>query len=448
MKLLKRIYYSLFFGRIFYQVLAAVIFIFVLSYWVPFLFFISQLILIVLFFTALADYILLFSIRVPVTVKRVLPDRLSNGDENNLYWTIENNYWFNIFFFMIDEFPEPWQIRDFRVRGKLNPGAPENFSFILKPTQRGEYFFGDLRIFIQSPFRIIVRRKSIPAKTSVKVFPGFLLLKHLEFNANIVEGGHKASKQIRKTGQSQEFEQIREYVNGDDIRSINWKATGRMGGRLMMNSYADEKSQQIYCIIDKGRAMKMAFNSISLMDYSINAALMMSAVAISRQDKAGIISFGDKTGDFLPASYRSIQMNGIVNTLYNIKTRFLESDFAFLHNLIRTRLTQRSLLILFTNFESLSAMNRQLSYLRSISKRHLLLVVLFENTSLHFLASGEATNIEGLYEKVIAEKFIMEKKLIVKELQRHGILAMLTNPGDLTIHVINKYLEVKARREI
>jgi uncharacterized protein (DUF58 family) len=174
----------------------------------------------------------------------------------------------------------------------------------------------------------------------------------------------------------------------------------------------------------------------------------MSAVAITRQDRAGLISFGDKAGDFLPANHRATQMAGIVNALYNLSTRFLESDFAFLHKLIKTRITQRSLLILFTNFESLTALGRQLPYLRNISQKHLLLVVFFENTSLQALASGEAANIERLYEKVIAEKYILEKKLIVKELQRYGIAALLTAPEKLSVDVVNKYLQIKARREI
>ena len=120
---------------------------------------------------------------------------------------------------------------------------------------------------------------------------------------------------MRKTGHSLEFEQIREYVSGDDIRSINWKATGRTGGQLMINNYTDEKSQQVYCILDKGRAMKMAFEGLSLLDHAVNATLAMSSVAISRQDRAGFISFGDRDGDFLPASHRATQMAGIVNAV-------------------------------------------------------------------------------------------------------------------------------------
>ena len=78
---------------------------------------------------------------------------------------------------------------------------------------------------------------------------------------------------------------------GDDIRSINWKATGRRGGQLMINKYADEKSQQVYCIIDNGRVMKMPFEGMTLLDYAINATLILSRVALIKQDKAGLVMF-------------------------------------------------------------------------------------------------------------------------------------------------------------
>jgi uncharacterized protein (DUF58 family) len=446
--MIKLLFSSVFFGKRFYRFMAVIIFLFVVSYGISFFFNIAVLALALFLLAAFLDYLLLFAKQNPVAVQRILPDKLSNGDENTIQWQIKNNYPFRARLQLLDEFPEPWQIRDFGIRTRLEPDEKTSLGYIVRPKERGEFFFGDLHLFIKTPLQLIIRRKTFSAKESIRVFPGFLLLRQFEFMAHITDPGNTGYKQVRKTGHSLEFEQIREYVSGDDIRGINWKATGRTGGQLMINVYTDEKSQQVYCIIDKGRVMKMAFGGLSLLDYAVNATLAMCSVAISRQDRAGFISFGDKAGDFLPANHRSTQMAGIVQALYNLNTRFLESDFAFLHKLIKTNITQRSLLILFTNFESLTALGRQLPYLRNIAKKHLLLVVFFENTSLEALATGEAGNIERLYEKVIAEKFILEKKLIVKELQRYGIAALLTAPENLSVDVVNKYLQIKARREI
>jgi uncharacterized protein (DUF58 family) len=445
---LKSLYRSLFFGKWFYRISAVLVFLFVLSYGIPALFPIAFFGMFVFVLLLVLDFGILFVKRNPATLNRILPERLSNGDENLLQWQVENHYAFRVRFELIDEFPEPWQVRNFKRKFSLDPGEREKLDYSFRPWERGEFFFGDLQLFMKSPLQLLHRRKSFPAKEAAHVYPGFLRMRQLEFKAHITDPGNTGYKQVRKTGHSLEFEQIREFVSGDDIRSINWKATGRTGGQLMINNYTDEKSQQVYCIIDKGRTMKMAFEGISLLDYAVNATLSMSSIAITRQDKAGLISFGDKTGDFLGASHRATQMTGIVNALYNLQTRFLESDFAFLHKLVKTRINQRSLLILFTNFESLAALARQLPYLRNISRKHLLLVVFFENTSLEHLASGVANDVERLYEKVIAEKFILEKKLIVKELERYGINALLTAPEKLTVDTVNRYLQIKARREI
>jgi uncharacterized protein (DUF58 family) len=448
MGILKQWYLSIFLGRRFYRFMAAVVLLFLISYGLAIIFNIAILVLILLLMTTVLDYVVLFSKQNPVSAARIFPERLSNGEENTICWIVQNDYPFPAMLLLIDEFPENWQIRDFERKAKLEPGEKTKLSFVFKPKERGEFSFGQLHLYIKTPLQLVVRRKTFSIPEIIRVYPGFQMLRQFEFMAHITDPGNIGYKQVRKTGHSLEFEQIREFVTGDDIRSINWKATGRTGGQLMINNYTDEKSQQVYCILDKGRAMKMAFEGLSLLDYAVNATLAMSAVAITRQDRAGFISFGDKDGDFLPASHRANQMAGIVNVLYNVQTKFLESDFVFLHKLVKTRITQRSLLILFTNFESLTALSRQLPYLRNISQKHLLLVVFFENPSLQILASGPIGNVERLYQKVIAEKFILEKKLIVKELQRYGIAALLTAPEKLSVDVVNKYLQIKARREI
>jgi len=282
----------------------------------------------------------------------------------------------------------------------------------------------------------------------VKSMPSYLMLRNFELLAyrnNLAEAGNR---KIRKIGHSLEFEQIREYVTGDDIRSLNWKATARKGGQLMVNSYTDERSQQIYCIIDKGRVMKMPFEGMTLLDYAINSTLILSRVALIRQDRAGLVTFGDQIGDFIPADRKASQMNNILETLYNQQTAFGESDYEKLYALVRTRITQRSLIVLFTNFESLTGLQRQLPFLLGIARNHLVLVVFFQNTELQQITNKPAIDVETLYIRTIAEKFEYEKRLMVKELQQHGIFTILTAPRNLTVNTVNKYLELKDRQAL
>jgi len=194
--------------------------------------------------------------------------------------------------------------------------------------------------------------------------------------------------------------------------------------------------------------MKMPFGDLSLLDYAINSTLVLSSVCLQKQDRVGVISFANKMGSILAADRKPIQREQVLELLYNQQTQFLESDYEMLYMQVRNRIKHRSLLVLFTNFESMSGLNRQLNYLRAMARHHLLLVVFFENPELHQLTGLEANNIEDIYVKTIAEKFEFEKRLIVKELNKHGILAVLTPPEKLTINTVNKYLELKARQAI
>jgi uncharacterized protein (DUF58 family) len=291
--------------------------------------------------------------------------------------------------------------------------------------------------------------RRIVAADAVKVacYPSYIQLRKFQLLAATDKLSEIGVKQIRKIGHSLEFENIKEYVRGDDYRTINWKASARSGGTaLMANNYTDEKSQPVYCIINAGRVMKLPFEGLSLLDYAINASLVLSHVSLHRHDKAGLISYGDKWLHFLPAERKTLQMNSILHQLYNLETNFLESDIEKLYVSVINRVSTRSLLVYFTNYEAMTSLERDLPYLRMLNRRHLLLVVFFENTELREMAAQHAGTVEKVYSKIVAEKFIYEKRQIVKELQKHGILSILTTPQNLTVNVINKYLEVKARQ--
>lgn len=448
MSFYRRYLQPLFFSKRFYWTFATIIALFVFSYASAVLFWITKLALLVFFLLIFVDYIVLFSKKNGITAKRLLPERLSNGDENAIHIELANKYSFKANLKIIDELPVQFQERRFLIEKGISGGETSNIYYNLRPLQRGEYTFFDLNVFTSSPLNFIVRRFKIAAQQTVKVYPSYLSLKKFDLIAHSNNLSEAGNKKIRKIGQSVEFEQIREYVNGDDIRTLNWKATARKGGQLMVNSYTDERSQQIYCIIDKGRVMKMPFDGMTLLDYAINSTLILSRVALLRRDRAGLVTFDNNIGQILHADRKVGQMNNILETLYDQQTNFGESDYEKLYALVRTRITQRSLIVLFTNFESMTGLERQLPYIRAIARNHLVLVIFFENTELKKLTTSEANDIETLYIRTIAEKFAHEKRLMVKELQQHGIFTILTAPENLTINAVNKYLEIKARQAI
>jgi uncharacterized protein (DUF58 family) len=329
----------------------------------------------------------------------------------------------------------------------LKPRQQKKIRWNLKPLQRGEYHFGNIHLFISSPLKLITRRFTTEATQTIAVYPSFMQLHKHELFSRTTLQSESGNQKMRKIGQSMEFEQIKEYVSGDDIRALNWKASARKGG-LMVNSFMEERSQQVYCIIDKGRLMKMPFDGMTLLDHAINSCLVLSNICLKKQDKVGIVTFSNEPGSLLAADRKPSQAENILQLLYKQKTDFLESDFEMLYMQIRSKIKHRSLLILFTNFESLSGLNRQIEYLRSLARNHLLLVIIFENSELDELRYSHAKNVEEVYIKTIAEKFAFEKRIIAKELSKYGILSILSSPKNLTINTINKYLELKARQAI
>jgi uncharacterized protein (DUF58 family) len=440
MKLIK----SLYLNNFFFYALLGILGMFVCAFIFPALYTaVWYIILILVSFLAL-DILILFFAKKGVEANRITPEKLSNGDENLIIISIKNFYTFPVSIKIIDEIPFQFQIRNFEIKRVLKGSSQEEVNYFLRPTARGEYSFGNLNVFVSSPLQMISRRFTFDKDQMVPTYPSYIQLRKYDliaFSNNLFQYG---IKKIRRIGHTMEFEQIKEYVAGDDIRTLNWKATAKKNA-LMVNQFQDEKSQSVYMVIDKGRVMKMPFNGLSLLDYAINATLVLSNVILKKQDKAGMFAFSKKVENRVFAEKRASQMQKILENLYNIKTDFFESDYSRLYVDVKKNINQRSLIILYTNFETMEGLHRQLPYLKGIAKNHLLVVVFFNNTELNELIHKKTETIQDVYDKVIAEKFAFEKRLIVNELKKYGIYSVLTQPENLTLDTINKYLEIKAR---
>lgn len=438
---------SFYLNNLVYYIAGGAAVVFVASYFEPALYRIGGVILLLLAIAVAVDALLVYSNKKGLAAEREVTDRFSIGDPNKVKIYLNNAYGFAIRASIIDELPVQFQERKWIRRVSISREEKYTLEYSLTPSSRGEYVFHDINVYVHAPLQLVKRRYIFPAEKTVKVYPSYVQMRRYQLLAVSNRLQEAGVKKIRKIGHSMEFEQIKEYVRGDDYRTINWKATARKDA-LMVNNYTDERSQQIYCLINKGRVMKMPFHGLTLLDHAVNASLVLSNVALVKQDKAGIITFEKNLDTFLTADKKSTQMNLILETLYRQKTDFLESDFEKLFSVIRNRVTNRSLLILFTNFESMESLQREMAALKKIAKYHLLLVVFFENTEVKSLVEKSASSLEEIYIKTIAEKFAFEKRLMVKELHKHGIPSILTTPENLTVNTVNKYLELKTRMSI
>ena len=428
----------------FFYLFAAVVLLFVVSFPVDILFPVAQTVFVLALIIVFVDVMLLFRKETKIKCRRHLPKVFSLGDENKVRIAITNQSNQKLNLTVIDELPVQFQARDFEKKITLDTGEEQTINYTLNPKSRGEYEFGKVNVFMETFLGLIQRRYQHDYKMSLPVYPSIIQMKNFELKAFDRVSFQNGIKKMRRLGHSYEFEQIKNYVRGDDFRSINWKASSRRA-TLMVNQYQDERAQQVYSIIDKSRAMRMPFNGLSLMDYAINTSLVMSNIALQKHDRAGLLTFSDIIGTTIKADRKPNQLNKIMVALYKEKERNLEANYELLYHSARKLIKGRSLLMLYTNFESMYALERVLPILRRINNLHLVVVVFFENTEIKDFVKSSVENVEEIYHQTIAQKFLHEKVQMVQKLKQYGIQAILTKPEDLSVNTINKYLELKSR---
>ena len=328
---------------------------------------VGRLLTLALFLATVTDIVLLWHKRA-VTAERRLSTRFSNGDDNPVTINVESTYPFPVRIEVIDELPFQFQQRSDTSHFSLLT-SHLSFDSSLRPTRRGVYSFGHVLVYASTRLSLVERRYRCAAPCDVSVYPSFQRLHQYELMAisqNLQEPG---IKRIRRIGHNTEFEHIRDYLRGDDYRTVNWRATARLS-RPMVNVYQDERSQQVFAVIDKGRVMQQAFQGMTLLDYAINASLALSYVAMRKEDRAGLLTFADHLDTFVAADRRPGHINKLMETLYAEQTDFGETDFSALSVAIGRHISKRSLLILYTNFMGLVSLQRQLPFLQQIAHRH------------------------------------------------------------------------------
>ncbi len=435
---------SLFLTDRFFAVFGAIAALFAFSYAFEALFWVAQGLLGLSLALVAADAALLYHRRGYLTARREAASVFSLGDPNPVRLHMSNESMLRLRIAAIDELPEQFQERHFSLRVALEAGEQTHLHYELRPLSRGAYAFGRILLFAQTPLGLLERRFSFEQLQEVAVYPSVLQMRRYELSTLSGQTYSSGIRKVRRVGHGYEFEHIKNYVEGDDYRSINWKASGRRG-MLMVNQYEDEQSQQVFFLLDKSRIMNMPFGGMSLLDYAVNAALALGNIALKKQDRVGLLSFSDVLGTALPAERGARQLHHLLEALYRESERTGEANYELLYEAVCRLIRRRSLLVLFTNFESRYAVERVLPVLRRLGRLHLLVVIFFENAEIRALADEEPSNILDLFRQTVAYQFLEEKEKIRRLLHQHGVQTVLTRPESLSVSVINKYLELKAR---
>ena len=415
--------------------------------WVPLLY-VGAAVAFAIVVAIVIEYVALSVAGSRLSAVRIVEPRLSLGDDNPVEVRLDYRGDRMLECTLLEELPFQFQEREFGLEFKIAGQQTRKLRYQVRPLSRGEYEFGRTLIFVRTALGLVERRFAIGPETQVvAVYPSVLQLRQQALRVRQLMRREGSNQRQRQLGRSYEFDQIKNYVSGDDYRQLNWKATAR-ANVLMANTYVEERSQQVIALLDSSRTMLSPFVGLSLLDYAINSTLALLNVALMRGDRVGIVAFDRTVHAQLQPSSRPEQIQRALQLLYAQKETDYEPDFDALSQHVVRRVKGRSLLLLYTNFETTVSLERNLPALRRMSRSHLLVVVTFVNAEVAALQDENHRTLEQAYLATIAAEYEATQLRIVNTLLQNGILVLRTHPTDLTADAVTQYLEVKKRGQL
>lgn len=343
---------------------------------------------------------------------------------------------------VLHEIPSTFECNNSILKGKINPHTNEEFELMVKPTKRGTFILKEIYIRRQGKLGLIKKDTVINCVEEYKVYPS---LKNLQKYHKMLRKDYLLSSGnniIKKKAQDGEFESLREYVKGDDIRKIHWIKSAKEN-KLMVNQYEPENNKHIYILLDTGRSMSYQVNAYTKLDLGINAALFLSDVACYNKDKSGLLVFNRKVDTFIKPSKGDHHRNRILETLYQIEgTKFTSSYEEALFHLSKYE-KRRSLICIFTDIDTLQEVDYIQKSLGYIIRKHHVVMFLLKDEKLQEATKINIKNKKDVYIKGIAYKMSDERKKIIRALHAIGVTSIECDGEDIVYKAVNEYMKVK-----
>lgn len=403
------------------------------------------------------------------TLTRQNDARLSLGAENRVVVRVENLSRRSVRAMVRDEYPPQFRAdrilldasaldvtpQSLAVPFRLRPHETVQLAYHVNPPRRGDYMFGDLNFRWWGVLGLQIRQAHFPGAAAVKVYPNLLDIRKYELQARKGMLQEIGLRQARMLGSGTEFERLREYQLDDEFRKIDWKATARRG-KPVTREFETEKSQTVICLLDAGRLMRPPVNdmanqsghALAKIDYAVNAVLMLSYVAGLRGDRVGLLTFADQVTNYLAPRAGRGQFYKMLALLYAVESQTVESDYARAFAYLGAKHKKRSLVVIFSDIATGIAADTLVKQIAPMSPRHLPLLVAISDPTVVQLARQLPRDSVGVYERAVAEQLVDERALILEKLRQQGVLTLDVPANQLTVAVVNKYLELKARGRI
>jgi uncharacterized protein (DUF58 family) len=381
---------------------------------------------------------------IDLTWHRTLPPKLSIGVANPVTLTVSNPSGEAVVL-RGRETPPP-SFEGTRGFGPVTvpPHEQVDVPLAFTPPERGLFTFGDVGARTSGPMGLAGRAVRVPLTQEAKVYPDIVAVRSYALLARKGALAEMGIKRMRMAGEGTEFESLRDYIEGDSYRDIDWKATARRA-KPIVRSFEIERSQTLVIAIDAGRLMTPRVGKLSKLDRAINAALMLAYLGTERDDLVGLLVFGRDIECYLPPRKGHRQFLAILEALYSIQGRVEEPDYDRALRYLATKLPKRALVAVFTDLQGKEPSHRLLSTLAAMAPRHLPLVITQRNQDVERRSRAPLASEPAVFEAAVAESLLADKASALRSLQARGVLVLDVLPEELTVASVNRYLEVKAR---
>lgn len=379
-----------------------------------------------------------------LVVSRQVTDRLSLGAENPVTISVQNRGPRRIVVRLRDEFPFAFRASQTFLAGEALPGESVQLRYTVTPPRRGDYRFGRVVVRYRSALGLFERQHAYPLDRDVRVYPNLLDLRRYDLLVRRGLEMEAGTRVARRFGAGTELERLREYVPDDELRRINWKATARRGIAIS-NEYETERSQNVVVLLDAGRLMGAVADGLTKLDHALNAGLLLTYAAGRRGDRVSLLAYADTVKAYLPPQKGKKAFLSILETLYRLEPELTESDHARAFSYLFGRGLRRSLLVLFTDLSDPEPSRALVGHLARASRQHLVAVVTVSDPSLTGPAARDPRDAQQLYEQVVAQRLLAERRQILANLGGQGIITLDLPADKLSAQVVATYLELKAR---
>jgi uncharacterized protein (DUF58 family) len=381
-----------------------------------------------------------------IDVRRALPEHLSLGAANRIGWDLRNLAATALKFELTDDVPASIQREEPAVSGTLLPRASAEVRYAVTPTRRGRYDLGDVFLRWQMQLGLLVRQRRFRLRDSVKVYPNVSNLARYELAAQRHRMAEIGLSPVRLRGRGSMFESLRDYVVGDDLADVAWKATARHG-RLMIRNYETERSQNVLVVLDCGRLMVPEVDRLSRLDCAINATLLLTYAAMKQGDHIGLVAFSNRVEAYVPPVKGRAAILRMNEALYRLEARLCESDYEQVCKFLALRHRKRSLLVILTDVIDRAASATLLSYTAHFARYHLPLCVTLRNLQVERLAAAEPREPADCFTKAAALGMLARRAEALGHMRQSGVDVLDVDPGQLTPKLISRYLLLKARKQ-